>query len=241
MQQVTINNEGVLSFEPKSTIPQLSKDEIRQIIAKRVAKEFKEGDVVTLGIGIPTAAADYVPAEKNIIFQSENGILGLGKSQSGENLDPHIINAGGGLVEIQTGASFFDTATALTMMRGGHIDATVLGALQVDEEGSIASWIIPGKFVPGMGGSMDLVVGAKRVIVAMEHTSKGAVKIVKKCTLPLTAYREVDLIITERCVFDVTPNGLVLTELNPMFTLDDIKESVTADFEVSTNVKFMEI
>lgn len=126
------------------------------------------------------------------------------------------------------------------MMRGGHIDATVLGALQVDEEGSIASWMIPGKFVPGMGGSMDLVVGAKRVIVAMEHTSKGSIKIVKKCTLPLTAYREVDLIITERCVFDVTPNGLLLTEINPMYTLDDIKDSVSADFEVSANVKFME-
>lgn len=241
MQQVTINKDGILSFAPKAPTPTLSKDEIRQIIAKRVAKEFNEGDVVTLGIGLPTAAADYVPAEKNIIFQSENGLLGLGKSQSGDNLDPHIINAGGGLVEVQEGACFFDSASALTMMRGGHIDATVLGALQVDEEGSLASWMIPGKFVPGMGGSMDLVVGAKRVIVAMEHTSKGAVKIVKKCTLPLTAYREVDLIITERCVFDVTPNGLLLTEINPMFTLDDIKESVTADFEVSANVKFMEI
>ncbi len=241
MQQVTINKDGVLSFEPKSCTPTLSKDEVREIIAKRVAKEFKEGDVVTLGIGLPTAAADYVPQDKHIIFQSENGLLGLGKSQSGENLDPHIINAGGGLVEVQEGACFFDSASALTMMRGGHIDATVLGALQVDEQGSIASWMIPGKFVPGMGGSMDLVVGAKRVIVAMEHTSKGSIKIVKKCTLPLTAYREVDLIITERCVFDVTPNGLLLKEINPMFTIDDIKDSVTADFEVSADVKFMEI
>lgn len=240
MQQVTITKDNALSFDPKSCAPVLSKDEVREIIAKRVAKEFKEGDVVTLGIGLPTAAADYVPQDKHIIFQSENGLLGLGKSQSGENLDPHIINAGGGLVEVQEGACFFDSASALTMMRGGHIDATVLGALQVDEEGSIASWMIPGKFVPGMGGSMDLVVGAKRVIVAMEHTSKGSIKIVKKCTLPLTAYREVDLIITERCVFDVTPNGLLLTEINPMYTLDDIKDSVSADFEVSANVKFME-
>lgn len=241
MQQVTITKDNALSFDPKASEQLLSKEQIREIIAKRVAKEFKEGDVVTLGIGLPTAAADYVPADKNIIFQSENGLLGLGKSQSGDNLDPHIINAGGGLVEVQEGACFFDSATALTMMRGGHIDATVLGALQVDEEGSIASWMIPGKFVPGMGGSMDLVVGAKRVIVAMEHTSKGSIKIVKKCTLPLTAYREVDLIITERCVFDVTPNGLLLTEINPMYTIDDIKASVTADFEVSANVKFMEI
>lgn len=127
------------------------------------------------------------------------------------------------------------------MMRGGHIDATVLGALQVDEEGSIASWIIPGKLVPGMGGSMDLVVGAKKVIVAMEHTSKGEMKILKKCTLPLTAYREVDLIITERCVFEVTPEGLLLTEVNPLFTIEDIRASVTADFKISENVKLMEI
>lgn len=241
MQQVTLTKDNALSFDPKASTQVLSKEQIREIIAKRVAQEFKEDDVVTLGIGLPTAAADYVPQDKHIIFQSENGLLGLGKSQSGDNLDPHIINAGGGLVEVQEGACFFDSATALTMMRGGHIDATVLGALQVDEEGSIASWMIPGKFVPGMGGSMDLVVGAKRVIVAMEHTSKGSIKIVKKCTLPLTAYREVDLIITERCVFDVTSNGLLLTEINPMYTLDDIKDSVSADFEVSANVKFMEI
>ena len=127
------------------------------------------------------------------------------------------------------------------MMRGGHIDATVLGALQVDEEGSLASWCIPNKFVPGMGGSMDLVVGAKKVIVVMEHISKNEIKIVKKCTLPLTAYREVNLIITERCVFEVTPNGLLLTEINPMFTLDDIKNSTTADFIVSPNLKNMDI
>lgn len=219
----------------------LTKEQIREIIARRVAKEFKDGDIVTLGIGLPTAAADYVPEEKHVIFQSENGLLGIGKSQSGANPDPHIINAGGGLVEVQEGACFFDSATALTMMRGGHIDATVLGALQVDEEGSIASWMIPGKLIPGMGGSMDLVVGAKRVIVAMEHTSKGEKKILKKCTLPLTAYREVDLIITERCVFEVTPDGLILTEVNPHFTIDDIKASVTADFKVSENVKLMEI
>ncbi len=219
----------------------LTKDQIREIVAKRAAKEFKHGDIVTLGIGLPTAVADYVPEEKHVLFQSENGLLGIGKSQSKEHYDPHIINAGGGLVELQEGACFYDSATAFTMMRGGHIDATVLGALQVDEEGSLASWIIPNKFVHGMGGSMDLVVGAKKVIVAMEHTSKGDIKIVKKCSLPLTAYREVDLIITERCVFEVTPNGLVLTEVNPLFTIDDIRASVTADFTVSENVKLMEI
>ena len=219
----------------------LSKEKIREIIAKRAAKEFKEGDVVTLGIGLPTAVADYVPENMHIVFQSENGLLGVGKSQKGENLDPKIINAGGGLVEAKRGACFYDSLMAFTMMRGGHIDATVLGALQVDEEGSLASWMIPGKMVPGMGGSMDLVVGAKKVIVAMEHTSKGTVKILKKCTLPLTAYREVDMIITERCVFEVTKKGLLLTEINPMFSIDDIKASVTADFSVSPSLKKMEI
>ena len=225
----------VVAFE------ELSKEKIREIIAKRAAKEFQNGDIVTLGIGLPTAVADYIPEGINVIFQSENGLLGVGKSQKGENIDKRIINAGGGYVEAKEGASFYDSQMAFTMMRGGHIDATVLGALQVDERGNLASWLIPGKFVPGMGGSMDLVVGAKKVIVTMEHMSKGQVKIVKECNLPLTAYREVNLIITERCVFKVTDNGLVMTEINPMFTIDDIRSSVTADFMVSENLKQMDI
>ena len=220
---------------------ELSKEKIREIIARRAAKEFKEGDVVTLGIGLPTMVANYVPEEMHVIFQSENGLLGVGKDQRGENIDKRIINAGGGYVEAKYGSCFYDSQMAFTMMRGGHIDATVLGALQVDEEGSLASWLIPNKFVPGMGGSMDLVVGAKKVIVAMEHTSKGEVKIVKRCSLPLTAYREVNLIITERCVFEVNEDGLLLTEINPMFTIEDIKNSTTADFVVSSRVKEMEI
>ena len=220
---------------------QLTKEQIRAIIAKRAAKEFKDGDVVTLGIGLPTEVANYVPADKNVIFQSENGILGLGKNQSGPDFDTRSINAGGGLVEANYGACFYDALMAFTMMRGGHIDATVLGALQVDEEGSLASWCIPGKFVPGMGGSMDLIVGAKKVIVAMEHLSKDQIKIVKKCNLPLTAYREVNLIITERCVLKVMPTGLLLTEINPMYTVEDIKNSTTADFTVSPDLKYMEI
>lgn len=238
--EVSVLKENVLSFNPKVETPVLSKEQIREIVAKRAAKEFKDGDVVTLGIGLPTAVADYVPENVNVIFQSENGILGVGKSQTGE-IDPRVTNAGGGAVGIAEGACFYDSMMAFTLMRGGHIDATVLGALQVDQEGSLASWIIPGKMVPGMGGSMDLVVGAKKVIIAMEHTSKGAVKIVKKCDLPLTAYREVNMIITERCVFEVRNNSLVLTEINPMFTIDDIKESVTAEFTVSDNVKFMDL
>ena len=223
------------------TIETLTKEEIRRIIASRAAKEFKDGDVVTLGIGLPTEVANYVPDGINVVFQSENGLLGVGKDQKGDKLDPRVINAGGGLVEIVQGACFYDSQMAFTMMRGGHIDATVLGALQVDEEGSIASWMIPGKMVPGMGGSMDLVVGAKKVIVAMEHLSKGQMKILKKCTLPLTAYKEVDTIITERCVFDITPSGMVLVEINPMFTVDDIKSSVSADFIVPSNLEKMEI
>lgn len=220
---------------------ELSKERIREIIAKRAAKEFKAGDVVTLGIGLPTAVADYVPENLHVIFQSENGLLGLGKSQTGDNPDKRVINAGGGYVEAKQGACFYDSQMAFTMMRGGHIDATVLGALQVDEQGSLASWMIPGKMVPGMGGSMDLVVGAKKVIVAMEHTSKGQIKIMKKCNLPLTAYKEVNLIITEKCVFEVTDDGLLMTEINPMFSVDDIKSMTEADFIVAEDLKNMEV
>lgn len=219
----------------------LSKEKTREIIARRAAKEFKNGDTVTLGIGLPTEIANYIPENINVIIQSENGILGVGKKQSKDNLDPRIINSGGVCVEAHHGACFYDSQMAFTMMRGGHIDATVLGSLQVDQEGSLANWLIPGKFVPGMGGSMDLIVGSKKVIVAMEHLSKGEIKILKKCTLPLTAYREVNQIITERCVFDVTPDGLVLTDINPMFSIDDIKATVEADFVVSPNLKYMEI
>lgn len=220
---------------------ELSKEKIKEIIAKRIAKEFKENDIVTLGIGLPTEAANYVRPDMHIIFQSENGILGLGKTQSGPKYNKKIVNAGGAFVEVNEGASFYDSQMAFTIMRGGHIDATVLGALQVDEEGSIASWQIPGKFVPGIGGSMDLIVGSKRVIVAMTHTSKDEIKIVKKCTLPLTAYREVDMIVTERCVFQVTKEGLLLTELNPVFTIDDIKKSTLASFKISPYLKEMNI
>ncbi len=234
-----VNQSNVTN--PISQDKGLSKEKIREIIAKRAAKEFKEGDVVTLGIGLPTAVANYVPENMHVIFQSENGLLGVGKNQSGEKIDKRVINAGGGFVEAKYGASFYDSQMAFTMMRGGHIDATVLGALQVDEEGSLASWMIPGKMVPGMGGSMDLVVGAQKVIIAMEHTSKGQIKIVKKCDLPLTAYKEVNMIITERCVFNVTDDGLVLSEINPMFSIDDIKASTSADFVVSKNLKYMEV
>ena len=222
-------------------IKELTKEKIREIIAKRTAKEFKRGDVVTLGIGLPTEVANYVPEDMHVMFQSENGFLGVSKNATEETKDEKIINAGGICVEAREGACFYDSQMAFTMMRGGHIDATVLGALQVDQDGSIASWLIPNKFAPGMGGAMDLVVGSKKVIVAMEHTAKGKVKIVKKCDLPLTAYKEVNVIITERCVFNVTEDGLLLSEINPMFTIDDIKNSVTAEFEVADDLKYMEV
>ena len=220
-------------------LQELTKDKIKEIIAKRIAKEFKENDIVTLGIGLPTEAVKYVKDGMNIIFQSENGILGLGKNQKGPEFNKKVVNAGGAYVNVVEGASFYDSQMAFTIMRGGHIDATVLGALQVDSEGSIASWQIPGKFVPGIGGSMDLIVGSKRVIVAMTHTANEAPKIVKKCSYPLTAYKEVDMIVTERCVFEVSKNGLILTEINPMFTIEDIKNSTDADFIISKNLKDM--
>lgn len=220
---------------------ELTKEKIREIIAKRAAKEFKKGDVVTLGIGLPTEVANYVDDSVGVIFQSENGLLGAGRLHQGESPDPRIINAGGAFVEPIRGCCFYDTQMAFTIMRGGHIDATVLGALQVDEEGNLASWMIPNKLVPGMGGSMDLVVGSKKVIVVMEHLSKNQIKIVKKCSLPLTASAEVDLIITERCVFEVTKDGLLMTEINPFFKLEDIKNSTEADFKISENLKNMDI
>lgn len=220
---------------------ELSKEKVREIIAKRVAKELKKGDVVTLGIGLPTAVANYVPESMNIIFQAENGLLGFRSLKEGEEPDKKVIDAGGTYVKTIPGSCFYDTQMSFTIMRGGHIDATVLGALQVDQEANLASWLIPGKFVPGIGGAMDLVIGAKKVIVAMEHMAKDKVKIVKKCNLPLTATNEVDLIVTERCVLETTSNGLLLTEINPMFTVEDIKNSVTADIIVADDLKEMEI
>jgi acetate CoA/acetoacetate CoA-transferase beta subunit len=198
----------------------------KQIIASRVALELKDGDLVNLGIGIPTMVADYVPEEKNVIFQSENGIIGLGPDKGQDN---QIVNAGGLKASIVKGGAFIDSATSFTFIRGGHIDMTVLGALEVDQEGSIASWIIPGKLVPGMGGAMDLVTGAKKVIIAMRHTNKGRVKILKKCRLPLTAFRQANLIVTEMAVMEVKDDGLHLLEVNPAFTIDDVVKATDAE------------
>ena len=208
---------------------ELSKEQKREIIAKRVAQELHDGDVITLGIGLPTEVANYVPHDVNIILQSENGMIGVGHRDFNAPERPIVTNAGGLPVTTKPGACFFDTTMSFTLIRGGHVDVTVLGALQVDEEGNLANWMVPEVFVPGMGGAMDLVVGAKKVIIAMEHTAKGEKRIVKKCTLPLTAAHEVDMIVTEMCVIDVTPQGLLLKEINPLFSLEEVLAETDAE------------
>ena len=218
---------------------ELDKNIVREYIAKRVASEFKDDYVVNLGIGLPTLVANYVSEEIEVIFQSENGIIGVGGAPAKGEEDKDIVNAGGGFVTVLPGAQFFDSATSFGIIRGGHVNATVLGALEVDAEGNLANWMVPGKMVPGMGGAMDLVVGAKEVIVAMEHTANGAHKILTKCTLPLTAAKQVNKIITEKCVIEVTPDGLVLVEVSPHSSIEDIKANTGADLIVSPNVKIL--
>ncbi|MBS7527696.1 CoA transferase subunit B [Fusibacter paucivorans] len=215
----------------------MEKAQIIETIAKRVAKELNKGDVVNLGIGLPTFVANYVDAEMQIIFQSENGFVGLGPAAEKGEENADIVNAGGLPVTILPGGAFFDSSLSFSIIRGGHVDKTVLGALQVDEQGNLANWMIPGKMVPGMGGAMDLVVGAKKVIVAMEHSAKGKPKILKKCTLPLTAASEVDMIITEMAVIEVTADGLVLTELGPETTVEDVIAVTEAELIISDALK----
>ena len=217
----------------------MDKNQIQEFIAKRVAKELEDGTLVNLGIGLPTQVANFVPVGVNVTFHSENGFTGLGPSPAEENVDPHIVNAGGMPVTIMPGGCFFDSATSFGIIRGGHIALTVLGALQVDEKGNIANYMIPGKMVPGMGGAMDLLSGAKKVIVAMEHTAKGNPKILKECTLPLTAAGAVDMIITEMAVIKVTTEGLLLTEINPEYTLEEVKAATEAELIISDELKQM--
>jgi acetate CoA/acetoacetate CoA-transferase beta subunit len=213
--------------------------DVRERIVKRVAKELKDGDIVNLGIGMPTKVANYIEEDVEVIFQSENGYIGMGGAPMPGMEDPDLVNAGGMHVTVKKGAAFFDSAMSFAIIRGGHVDATVLGALQVDQEGNLANWMIPGKMVPGMGGAMDLVVGAKKVIVAMEHTAKGNPKILKKCHLPLTAEKEVDLIVTEMGVFEVTDQGLTLKERAREVTLEEIREATEADFTVAEPLEIM--
>jgi acetate CoA/acetoacetate CoA-transferase beta subunit len=213
--------------------------DIKEIIAARVAKELKDGDVVNLGIGLPTMVANFLPEGVHIILQSENGIMGMGAAAEKGSEDVDIVNAGAQYVTVNPGAMFFDSATSFGIIRGGHVDATILGALEVDQHGNLSNWIVPGKMVPGMGGAMDLVVGAKKVIIAMQHTQKGAHKILKECRLPYTAVGVVDMIITEMGVMELTKDGIVLTELHPDYTVEQIQEATEAELIISPNLKPM--
>jgi acetate CoA/acetoacetate CoA-transferase beta subunit len=212
-------------------------ENVKGYIAARVAMELKDGDVVNLGIGLPTQVVNYLPEGVRITLHAENGIVGSGSKPAPGKESTYFVDAGGQPASVVLGGACIDSATSFGIIRGGHVDATVLGALEVDEEGSLANWIIPGKMVPGMGGAMDLVVGAKKVIIAMEHTSKGAPKILKKCRLPLTAMKVVDLIITEMAVIKVTEKGLELIEYNPEFTVEQIQAATEATLIISPNLK----
>lgn len=199
----------------------------KEIIARRVAMELEDQDLVNLGIGLPTMVANYIEG-KEIFLQSENGLIGLGPTPKENDIDMDLTNAGGQAVTLKEGGMYFDSLLSFSIIRGGHVDKTILGSLQVDEQGNLANWIIPGKMVPGMGGAMDLVTGAKKVIIAMTHTNKGKPKILKECTLPLTAKGEVDLIVTEMGVIKVENDGLHLIEYNAPHTVEDVINATEA-------------
>jgi len=210
----------------------------REQITQRAAKELRDGYIVNLGIGMPTLVANYVPAGMDVWLQSENGLLGMGPFPRESEIDPDLINAGKQTITFRPGAAFFSSAESFAMIRGGHVDLCILGAMQISQEGDLANWMVPGKMVKGMGGAMDLVAGVKRVVVTMEHTAKGTPKLVKQCSLPLTSKRCVDLVITELCVLEMDKKArrFVLKELAPGVSVDDVKKQTEAEIIVPSSV-----
>ncbi|MBE6306309.1 MAG: 3-oxoacid CoA-transferase subunit B [Bacteroidales bacterium] len=217
----------------------MDKNQIREVIARRAALELHDGDVVNLGIGLPTLIPDYLPDGVSVILQSENGLIGMGATPKEGEENKDLVNSGGGYVTAIPGAWSCSSADSFALIRGGHVDVTFLGALEVDEKGDLANWNIPGKKTPGMGGAMDLLVGARKVILTMEHTAKGNHKILKKCNLPLTAAGQVNMIITEMGVMDITPEGIVLREIHPEFTVEDVQAATGATLIISPDLKPM--
>lgn len=219
----------------------MSRVKAQELICRRVALELHDGMLVNLGIGMPTMVAGFVPDTVTVFFQSENGIIGMGARPPEGMEDPHLSDAGGAPITALPGAAAFDSAFSFGLIRGGHLDVTVLGALQIDERSLLANYMVPGKMVPGMGGAMDLVTGAKRVIIAMTHTAKGSPKIVERCTLPLTSIRPVSLIVTELAVIEPTPEGLVLKERGPGVSIADVQAATAARLLVRGEVPEMPV